>query len=407
MDTNSQINDNFLSLPYVLTLRYNPNFSSPLPKLSWTDFQEHEIDFDIDSKVESLIQENLLKTINPNKKISISLSAGIDSSLIGAILRKTFPEMSIEAVSLKFDDSFDETQYASKIAEKLDFNYNVVTIHNFFEHLPEAISIVKSPFWDLHWYFLVKKASSFSQTLISGDGGDELFGGYTFRYKKFLSLISPSSTIKEKIYAYLECHERDWVPDQELIFEKKSNFSWKKIHEILEPYFNNSLPPLSQVFLADFNGKLLFNMSPIYKKIHDELKISYVAPFLSKKLISLGIHTPLKQKYDEKTNQGKIILRKLVKKYNLESLVLSEKQGFSVDTKKIWSSYGQTLCKYYLDNARIIQDHWINNQWVSKYIDNNELDYRHINKFYGLLAFEIWYRLFVTKEIQSSEKLII
>ena len=86
---------------------------------------------------------------------------------------------------------------------------------------------------------------------------------------------------------------------------------------------------------------------------------------------------------------------------------MQKKQGFSVDTKKIWNSYGQTLCKYYLDDARIIQDHWIKNEWITKYVDKSDLNYRYINKFYGLLAFEVWYRLFITKEIKSSEKLII
>ena len=39
--------------------------------------------------------------------------------------------------------------------------------------------------------------------------------------------------------------------------------------------------------------------------------------------------------------------------------------------------------------------------------DKDNLDIRYINKFLGLLAFEIWYRLFITKEIKSDEKLII
>ena len=406
MDKNPKMSSTISSLPYILTLRYNPNFYSPIQKLSWQDFKENKIN-NIDSLIENQIKKTLLNTIDSKKSLSISLSGGIDSSLVSGILRNIFPDLNVKAISLKFDDSFDETKYASKIAEKLNFEHHVVRVENFFENLPEAIGIVKSPFWDLHWYYLVKKASSLSQILVSGDGGDELFGGYTFRYEKFMSLISPSSSTSEKIRAYLQCHERDWVPDQETIFNEKSNFSWTKIHELLEPYFNNSLNPLSQVFLADFNGKLLFNMSPIYQKIHDELKISYVAPFLSNNLISLATHIPLSQKYDEESNQGKLILRKLIKKYELEHLILNKKQGFSVDTKKIWKSYGKKLCKYFLSDGRIIQDQWINNEWISKYIDNNVLDYRYVNKFYGLLAFEIWYRIFITKEMKSTEKLKI
>ena len=130
-------------------------------------------------------------------------------------------------------------------------------LDNFLEELPKAISIVKQPFWDLHWYYLVKKMKNFTNVFLSGDGGDELFGGYTFRYKKFLEQTSDISTSKEKIISYLNCHERDWVPEQEEIFNKNLKFSWNEIHETLKPYFDNSLPRLTQVFLADFNLSLI------------------------------------------------------------------------------------------------------------------------------------------------------
>ena len=62
-----------------------------------------------------------------------------------------------------------------------------------------------------------------------------------FRYKKFLSLTNKNSTSLEKVKAYLECHERDRVPDQHDIFTKKSNFSWNLIYDQLIPYFDNNL----------------------------------------------------------------------------------------------------------------------------------------------------------------------
>jgi asparagine synthase (glutamine-hydrolysing) len=62
---------------------------------------------------------------------------------------------------------------------------------------------------------------------------------------------------------------------------------------------------------------------------------------------------------------------------------------------------------YFLDESRIIRDGWINSEWVSKYIDNKDLEVRYVNKFLGLLAFEIWYRIFITKEMNDDEKLKI
>ena len=61
----------------------------------------------------------------------------------------------------------------------------------------------------------------------------------TFIFCACENLVVENSTPLEKVKAYLECHERDRVSDQEYIFTKKSNFSWNSIYEILIPYFDN------------------------------------------------------------------------------------------------------------------------------------------------------------------------
>jgi asparagine synthase (glutamine-hydrolysing) len=58
-----------------------------------------------------------------------------------------------------------------------------------------------------------------------------------------------------------------------------------------------------------------------------------------------------------------------------------------------------------LDNSRAVKDGWINNDWIRKHIDNSDLDVKYINKFLGLLALEIWFRIFVTKEMNGQESL--
>jgi asparagine synthase (glutamine-hydrolysing) len=57
-------------------------------------------------------------------------------------------------------------------------------------------------------------------------------------------------------------------------------------------------------------------------------------------------------------------------------------------------------------DSRIVQDGWINQSWINDYIDKKEeLDVRYVNKFLGLLALEVWYRLFITKEMKSDTTL--
>ena len=390
----------------ILTLRYDPSIKPNLPKKTWKDFvsinESPSIEF-IEKSICNSIEQKL-KTFE-GQKICIALSGGVDSTLVLSLVRKIKPDINIEAVSIKFADSVDETTTASKIAETFDANHNIVHLENYLSELPKAISIIQLPFWDLHWYHVVKKSQTLSKILISGDGGDELFGGYTFRYAKFLSLTSDNSTPLEKVKAYLQCHERDRVPDQEHIFDKKSNFSWDLIYQTLLPYFDNKLSQLEQVYLADYNGKLLYNFNPINTRIINNFNMEMLAPILNDELISFSTHIPSPFKYDENNNIGKLPLRTILEKNGYDSLITKQKLGFNVNTLNLWKSHGHKLCKEFLLDSRIVREGWIKNDWIQKYIDNPELDVRYVNKFLGILAFEIWYRLFITKEMSSNDTL--
>ncbi len=397
---------NSLSIVNILTLRYDPSISPNLPKKTWKDFETIDEPPNIEL-IENLISKDIsekLESLN-SKKLCVALSGGVDSTLILSLIRKSNPNIDIDAISIKFANSVDETLNASKIAEKFEANHHIIYIENYLSELPKAISQIKLPFWDLHWYYVVKKSQTLSNILVSGDGGDEIFGGYTFRYEKFLSLTNSNSTPLEKVKAYLSCHERDRVPDQEFLFAHKSNFSWDSIYKLLLPYFDNPLSRLEQVFVADYNGKLLYNFNPINSRITKNFDVHVIAPLLNENLISYGLKIPAKFKYDETKNIGKLPLRELLVKNQADSLISKEKLGFNVNTISLWKSYGFELCKNFLLDSSIVKDGWINENWIKKHLTRNDLDVRYVNKFMGLLAFEIWYRLFVTKDMSPDMKL--
>jgi len=402
---NSLLNSS--SIVNILTLRYDPSISPNLPKKTWKDFETINEQPNIEL-IENLITKDISKNLESlnSQKLCIALSGGVDSTLILSLMRKSNPEIEIDAISIKFANSVDETISASKIAEKFEANHHIIYIENYLSELPKAISQIKLPFWDLHWYYVVKKSQTISNILASGDGGDEIFGGYTFRYKKFLSLTNPDSTPLEKVKAYLSCHERDRVPDQESLFAHKSNFSWNSIYKLLLPYFDNPLPRLEQVFVADYNGKLLYNFNPINSRIVKNFDVHVIAPLLNENLISYGLKIPSKFKYDKTKNIGKLPLRELLARNHADSLISKEKLGFNVNTLSLWKSHGKELCETFLLDSRIVEDGWIKHEWIKKYINKDNLDVMYVNKFLGLLAFEIWYRLFVTKELSPNTLLI-
>jgi asparagine synthase (glutamine-hydrolysing) len=389
----------------ILTLRYDPTLTTFLPKKSWQDFAVTSNSYSADH-IEALI-ENAIKNFSksiPNNRYSVALSGGIDSTLAIALLRKTLPDAEIDAISVSFADSIDESEMATKIATHFEANIHTINIENYLADLPKALHIIRMPFWDIHWLYVVMKSNQLSKVLVSGDGGDELFGGYTFRYEKFLSNYKPNLLPIEKTKLYLDCHQRDWVPDQDKMFGKNMKFDWTEIYQYIDSYFDNPLDPINQVFLADFNGKLLYNWVPLNKSLHDYFGIKSLSPLLSNELISYATHLSPKVKYDEENKIGKIPLRELLRRYVPKELISSGKHGFSVNTVNLWKTSGKEFCERYLIGGRVIEDGWIDGKWVQTKLQKLKAapDVRYVNKFLGLLAFEIWYRLFITKEMKPD-----
>ena len=140
------------SIKNILTLRYKPTKNSLIPKKTWKDFVEKPVSNPVDF-VEDSIKSNIEYSIkNPKAKVAVALSSGVDSTLVLALLKKTYPAIPISAISVKFAESIDESKYAAKIVQKFDADHHILYIENYLAELPAAINIIKQPFWDLHWY---------------------------------------------------------------------------------------------------------------------------------------------------------------------------------------------------------------------------------------------------------------
>jgi asparagine synthase (glutamine-hydrolysing) len=322
-----------------------------------------------------------------------------------SLLRDEFPNLDIKCISVSFDEA-DEGTYAKKIAESKDTDFYNVTIDNPLKDLPFLISIVKEPRWNLYQYYFIEKAKKFSNILFTGDGGDELFGGYTFRYAKFLRLIHEGDDWKQRVSHYLECHERDWVPDQDKIFGENIRFNWSSIYSLLRPYFDNNLDPLDQVFLADYNGKLIYDFVPTNEKFFSHLEVTGISPILDNKIIDMSLQIPPSAKFDKETSTGKIPLRKILS--DLDSKNISDtKIGFGMDLKKLWTRSAKEIAMSTLSDASIFRDKIISRDFYDRSFKRIEEtgDLRYISKMLQLLSLEIWYKMFITFEISAKSSL--
>jgi len=403
------LNSNFdkNSIRNLLTIRYNPSEKSLISRATWKNFSSIHADLD-GIKTKKLLKSAFQKQIkNSTEPLSISLSSGIDSTLCLSLLREIFPDRELVGICGVFKNGFDESKKASKIAKKFDAKFKTVNMPSIYQTMPKLISITKKPRWNTYTHIIAQEAKKFSSYYIAGDGADEIFGGYTFRYAKFLNLCKPNFNWKNKVKTYLECHNRDWVPDQKVLFGKNIQFKWDYIYQYFKSYFSNSLHPLQQVMLADFNGKLLYDFIPTSKSVCNYYGLKGISPFLFPSVIKFGLALNINEKYDKKTQKGKLILRKIASNMNIKHI--DQKRGFSPELWFDWKKNGKDIFEKYVisKDSEIIRRKLINEKWVTKAFEfvENDGSILYLNRLTSILALEIWYRTFISQEMNVDEKL--
>lgn len=399
------------SIIRFLTLRYDPTKKPIKNKLISEDFTPEKFT-NVESMILDIVKKNMLyeQDVFNHKKIAMSLSGGIDSGLTLMMLRKILPEVKITCVGMGFGNEDDEARRASEIARKYNCEFKEITKENILNELPKLITLVKEPKWNLYNYYTLEEGKKFSNVFYTGDGGDELFGGYTFRLKKNFTSITKNMNWETRVKIYLSCHERDWVPDQEKMFDSKMKFRWSKIYSLFKPYFNNKLSSFDQVFLADINGKLLYDWLPTNKKYEEFFKMELKSIFLSDDMIYMASHIPWQEKYDPKIDMGKLPLRHILSKEKVFEKELFSKKGFGTDLTKLWDKNAKDIVKQYVNiDSEIVKNKIINFEWIDKMggkiLNGEKIDVRYINKMISLLSLEIWYRLFITHTMKGTEKI--
>lgn len=404
-----------MNLLPLLTLRYDPmNIYVPtfrLRDVSVLDIfksyaKKNSVSVRIlETKIRSAIRREVDKFTQ--HKVCVALSAGVDSNLILCLLREEYPELELECINVSFDEK-NEAFEAKNFAEQKGAGFQQVYVENPLRDLPEMINIIKEPRWNVYQYYFIKKAKSISNLLFTGDGGDEIFAGYTFRYKKFLQSCEQNTNSLERVKVYLSCHERDWVPDQHEMFANKLKFDWSSIYSLLTSYFNNDLNPLDQVLLADYNGKLLHDFAPTNDKYFRFFKLQGFSPLLDNDVVEVGFDMPSEMKYSMEYNVGKLPLREILKIYSQDSdRKMNVKVGYGMDLVSLWNNTGRETVNMLLDNGRVFEDSLIDKNWYLrslKRVDEN-LDLRYISKLLQILSLEVWYRIFVTSEMNPLHQI--
>jgi asparagine synthase (glutamine-hydrolysing) len=307
-------------------------------------------------------------------EVGVFLSGGIDSSLVASIIQKN-TNKKIQTFTIGFDNKkYDESEKSKKISEYLGTIHTnlICSKYELESSLALMPEIFDEPFGDssaIPTYLVSKLASSSVKVALSGDGGDELFGGYTkYKFAKYSNYIINSPLIIRKLlYNSFPILQYSFLQGV-LNFFLKSNYSQidTKIFKFKEILLANDLNDFifkSSTYLNSINTGILTNQDITQsnnfniKINHDSLityfgltdMLSYMPgdiltkvdrtsmyvsletrePFLDPQIINYALSLPDKLKIS-KNGENKYILRKILRNYLPDNLIDNQKIGFSV-----------------------------------------------------------------------------
>jgi asparagine synthase (glutamine-hydrolysing) len=164
-----------------------------VPKSAWKD-QSGESDAttfnDPVASTRRLLTQAVTRQLVSDVPLGCFLSGGIDSSVIAAAMARNGTGTKVFTFSIGFDDPrYDETEHAAAVAKHLGTDHRQFTVKpDAAADLPRLASVFGEPFGDssaLPTHYLARETQRFVKVALSGDGGDELFGGYD-RYRAVL-----------------------------------------------------------------------------------------------------------------------------------------------------------------------------------------------------------------------------
>lgn len=135
-------------------------------------------------RLDNLFREAVYRQTDADVSYGLLLSGGIDSSLLAAVAREVRPERHMVSYGIRFsENSFDESDHAARTAEALGYDFVPVTVTE--DDLPGTLEdlihttgeLLADPAW-IPLAVLARRVSQDVRLVLSGEGADELFGGY-------------------------------------------------------------------------------------------------------------------------------------------------------------------------------------------------------------------------------------
>lgn len=318
----------------------------------------------------NLILYNVEAQLMSDVPVGFFLSGGMDSSVIVSEASKL--SNNINAYSIGFDvTEHDETSFAQQVADYFDVNHQVKILDNqkAMELLEKVMDLFDEPFGDtsaLPTYLVSKLAREESTVVLTGDGGDELLGGYNwyFELQKHLRRrkILPKSVLRvlKKIRFAFNLPRRLGGFLDELLLEplelyarllggliksEKTDMAQKlgisadyDDYWYFRKYFRPEFPLLTALQYLDFHTYLPDDILTKVDRTTMAVSLEARVPYLSRDLIEFCFSLPEEIRFAQDSLKG--LMRSAYGKILPKDIVVRRKKGFSIPDRNWKGPFG-------------------------------------------------------------------
>jgi len=387
------------------------------------------------SETERLFKQAVVRQMISDVPVGSYLSGGMDSGSITAIAANQVNRLStftcgfdmskVTGVETNYDERRDaelmsshfNTSHYEQVINAGDLHWSLPRVVHHLEDLRVGMSYPN--------FYISRLASKFVKVCLQGTGGDELYGGYPWRYYRIFDSVNRQEFFDQ----YYDFWQR-LVPDNQKgdlftesvlneidldsprnIFEKVFIFNEKLKYNSPEDHINNSLYFEIKTFLP---GLLL-----VGDKLAMASGLEERFPFLDNDLVDFAQKVPIRYKLsnlekeiariDENLDKkrtayrqyddGKNVLRKAMEDFIPKQIVERKKQGFSAPDESWYRGENAEYVKELLLGKNLACSEYINQKYIRTIVDE------HINKgknhrllLWSFMSFEWWCKIFLRGE---------
>ena len=402
--------------------------SESRPPVDWRDYSAS-----LYNTLRSAVERELASDV----PVGVLLSGGLDSSTIAALMVDLYPGK-VESFTVGFEEgSFDESQYARKVAHHLNTQHNemVLTSKKAVELVGEISNFLDEPFADssiIPTYLLSRFARQKVKVVLGGDGGDELLAGYPTvlshrligYYERlipwaFRAYVAPrimdslrvsfdNISLDFRLRRFLagrgvpliNRHQR-WLGS--FVDEEKSSLLQSWVKPVLrETYYQSyeyahdcdAKEPLNQILFNDLKtyleGDILYKVDRASMAASLEVRV----PFLNREMVQFANDLPIGLKLHNFT--GKFLLKKMMKGKLPDDIIQRSKKGFNMPVAYWISGDLKNLMMDMFSESFINRQNLFDFHYIQQLTEEHFQHHKDNRKLlWTLLMFQLWYQSYI------------